>query len=189
MTRTLIPSHLRALNPALDAVTDAVHHRRSGATAKRTGEQWERTVGAALDALQAHGDIAHWTWTGPRCRPVKHAGRLLWMPVEKGPCDISGTLRDGRSLIIEVKASSGALPLRPSATKHGGLAPHQRAQLDAVAAAHACALLAVDIAGTRAVIPWTAVADLERLTRDHARRWECRAVTDGLRRAISGSLA
>lgn len=189
MTRTLIPSHLRALNPALETVAADVHHRRSGATARRTGEQWERTVGAALDALQAHGDIAHWTWTGPRCRPVKHAGRLLWMPVEKGPCDIAGTLRDGRSLVIEVKASSGALPLRPSATKHGGLAPHQRAQLDAVAAAHACALLAVDIAGTRAVIPWDAVADLERLTRDHARRWECRAVTDGLRRAISGSLA
>ncbi len=183
MARVILSDSLRRLNPDLDASITGLHHRRSGVAAKRTGEAWERVVGAALDALAHEGLVAHWTWTGARCRPVKHAGRVLWTPVEKGPCDVAGTLAGGRSLVVEVKASSSALPLRPTATKHGGLAPHQRAQLDAVARAGGCALLAVQIAGTRAVIPWTEVAEMDGATRDVARSWECRSVVDGLRRA------
>lgn len=180
-----LPESLRALNPELDArIAHDVHHRRSGTAAKRTGEVWERTVGVALDALTREGVVAHWTWTGARCRPIKHAGRILWTPVEKGPCDIAGTLFDGRSLVVEVKASSAALPLVPSASKHGGLAPHQRAQLDAVARAGGCALLAVQIGDDRAVIPWDAVREMDRVTRDVARQWQCRAVADGLRREM-----
>lgn len=157
-------------------------HQRVGARSRAGGDAFERDVARALDVLTRLGILAWWSWTGPRCRATKIAGRLAMVPVADGPCDVIACAADGRCVAIEAKRSESRVPLAGDGIR--GLRPHQRAQLDAVDLAGGVALLVVEVAGIVAVIPWAAARDLAGVGVTVAR---AHAVTD-LAAGILGAL-
>lgn len=160
------------------AVAKGLHHRASsraqGRSAERNGRQWEASVFAALDALQAEGTLATWGHFGARA--VKREG--AWQMRGRAPCDVMGTLRGGRTLVAEVKRGSRVVLAGPAPARVARVEEHQRAQLEAVHRAGGVAALVVRVRGVVAVIPWGDVREVVEL-RD-VTRWQC-ALASGLR--------
>ncbi len=155
-------------------VAEAVHHHRSrsGRRAALVRRRWQGLVARGLDALRAEGVVA--------LHAHPHAAK-----VGTG-ADFLGVLGPGGQargfVVVCVCVGRGDVGLRPG--RGTTLTALQRAQIEAVDRAGGVALLAVQMGDVRAVIPWAEVAEMERVTRDVARGWECRAVADGLRREM-----
>lgn len=187
MRRTTIPASLRAINshiaaaagddaPAvLAARATRAAHARQGRTAQRTGDAWEREVYAALDALQRAGVVAWWAHTSPSSKRLRD-GRVI--VTGRALCDVVGCMADGRGLVVEVKRSARRVEL--VAGDRGGVQPHQREQLAATARAGGVALLAVEVAGVPAVIPWGVVDGLAAVTATVARGWHAPSLSAGV---------
>ena len=139
---TLSPS-LRAINPRLAA--PAVARRRAGAVAHARGDAFEDVLAPHHDAARAEGladvrKVGAPVIVGRRGKPVEWAG--------VGPADYVGTMRGGRSIVVEAKSVDGRLSL-------AHVAPHQREHLDACAALGGLALLAVELRGKGVyVVEW-----------------------------------
>lgn len=183
-----LPASLRALNPALNArVAKAVHHRRtgSGRRADAVGRAWEALVGHALDALLAAGLVVDYVHPHPR--------RLKGgKPVEAAGVDYVGATV-ARPFVLECKRDGAEVWLVPALARAKGrrcaLTVRQREQLARYAAAGHLALLALDLGGDRAVVPWEAVRDRDRIVRADLGPWRCRALADGLRREMEAPRA
>ena len=139
---TLSPS-LRAINPRLAA--PAVARRRAGAVAHARGDAFEDVLAPHHDTARAEGiadvrKVGAPVIVGRKGKPVGWAG--------VGPADYVGTLRGGRSIVVEAKSVDGRLSL-------AHVAPHQREHLDACAALGGLALLAVELRGKGVyVVEW-----------------------------------
>ena len=138
----LSPS-LRAINPRLAA--PAVARIRAGAVAHARGDAFEDVLAPHHDAARAEGladvrKVGAPVIVGRRGKPVEWAG--------VGPADYVGTMRGGRSIVVEAKSVDGRLSL-------AHVAPHQREHLDACAALGGLALLAVELRGRGVyVVEW-----------------------------------
>ena len=154
---TLSPS-LRAINPRLAApakprrpkrttAAKAIARRRAGAVAHARGDAFEDVL-APHHAVAAAEGIADVRKVGAPVIVGRKGKPLRWAGV--GPADYVGTMRGGRSLVVEAKSVDGRLSL-------AHVAPHQRAHLDACAALGGLALLAVELRGKGVyVVEWTA---------------------------------
>lgn len=179
-----LPASVRALNPALDArVAEELHHRRAASSrrADAAGRDWEALVADALATLLAAGLVVDFVHPHPR--------RLKGgKPVEASGVDFVGaTVR--APFVIECKRDGAEVWLQPAWARAKGrrcaLTARQREQLARYAAAGHLALLALDLGGTRGVAPWSAVAHLDRVTREDLAPFACRALADGLRREMA----
>ena len=139
----LSPS-LRAINPRLAA--PAVARRRAGAVAHARGDAFEDVLAPHHDTARAEG-IADVRKVGAPVIVGRKGKPLRWAGV--GPADYVGTLRGGRSLVVEAKSVDGRLSL-------AHVAPHQRAHLDACAALGGLSLLALHVYTCGVyVVEWT----------------------------------
>ena len=149
--------------------------RAKGKRADAVGKAFEAVVNDAFEALHHVGILAHWTWTGAPSKHVRRGSRIEMVPTGPAPCDVSALTRDSRAVIAEVKHSARYIDLHAGIGKTGhaeaGLQSHQRAQLDAYADAGAVAMLVVEVAGVRAVIPWEEARTLPGVGVTVARAW------------------
>lgn len=190
-----LPASVLALNPRLAA--DVVPHvapspaRAKGSAAHAAGKLFETAAADAFAALAADGTLAHWTWTGPPTRRVNQRGRLELVAVGPAPCDVVAITANGRALVAEVKRAGDRVDLHagigPNGQPEAGLQPHQRAMLDAAEDAGAVAMLVVEIAGVRAVLPWEVARVLKGVGVRVARAWAC-DLAEGIR-ALVGPMA
>ncbi len=125
-----LPASLRAINPRLAA--PAVARRRAGAVAHARGDAFEDVLAPHHDAARAEG-IADVRKVGAPVIVGRKGKPLRWAGV--GPADYVGTLRGGRSLVVEAKSTATRLSL-------ADIPEHQRAHLDACAALAGLALAA-----------------------------------------------
>ena len=128
----LSPS-LRAINPRLAA--PAVARRRAGAVAHARGDAFEDVL-APHHAVAAAEGIADVRKVGAPVIVGRKGKPLRWAGV--GPADYVGTLRGGRSLVVEAKSFAGRL-------SRLDIPEHQRAHLDANAALGGLSLLALHV--------------------------------------------
>lgn len=178
-----LPASLLALNPRLAAAaafspaSAPATARAKGSAAHAAGKLFEAAAADAFAALAAGGTLAHWTWTGPPTRRAWQNGRLVLVATGPAPCDVVAIAADGRALVAEVKRAGHRLDLHagigPNGQPEAGLQPHQRAMLDAAEDAGAVALLVVEIAGVRAVLPWAEARALKGIGVRVARAWAC----------------
>lgn len=175
MTRLVLSPSLLAINRHLAVVKPSARDR--GEAAREAGNAFEREVRAVFGGLHARGVVKHWTWTGPPSKYVRREGRLELVPTGPAPCDIVGVLPDARGFVAEVKHEADGLALHPGVDRKGrpgaGLQRHQREQLDVYDDAGAVAVLVVEIAGVRAVIPWSEARGLRRLGKRATQPWAC----------------
>ena len=150
MTRpalTLRPDVLALQPPAVRAAASgaAVVRRHAGRVAHARGDAFEALLAPHHAAALAEGiadvrKVGAPVIVGRRGKPVAWAG--------VGPADYVGTMRGGRSLVVEAKSVDGRLSL-------AHVAPHQREHLDACAALGGLALLAVELRGKGVyVVEW-----------------------------------
>lgn len=140
----LSPS-LRAINPRLASPAGA--RRRAGAVAHARGDAFEDVL-APHHAVAAAEGIADVRKVGAPVVVGRGGKPIAWAGV--GPADYVGTLRGGRSLVVEAKSFAGRL-------SRGDIAEHQREHLDACAALGGLALLALNVYGCGVyVVEWTA---------------------------------
>ena len=128
----LSPS-LRAINPRV--ASPAVARRRAGAVAHARGDAFEDVL-APHHAVAAAEGIADVRKVGAPVIVGRKGKPLRWAGV--GPADYVGTLRGGRSLVIEAKSFAGRL-------SRLDIPEHQRAHLDANAALGGLSLLALHV--------------------------------------------
>ena len=139
----LSPS-LRAINPRVAA--PAVARRRAGAVAHARGDAFEDVLAphhavAAAEGIADVRKVGAPVVVGRRGKPVEWAG--------VGPADYVGTLRGGRSLVVEAKSFAGRL-------SRLDIPEHQRAHLDANAALGGLSLLALHVYTCGVyVVEWT----------------------------------
>lgn len=155
------------------------------ATAQRNGAAFEGDVFKAFDALVVDGVLAWWGHYGPT---TKRLSPTVVVVTGKAPCDVVGCTSDGRAIVAEVKSHGRRVVLDKRKTHDAQVEEHQRKQLEATHASGGVALLVVDIAGERAVIPWGAVETMDALHVGTARAWSAqRSMVEALRGAIEGS--
>ena len=141
---TLSPS-LRAINPRV--ASPAVARRRAGAVAHARGDAFEAVLAphhavAAAEGIADVRKVGAPVIVGRKGKPVGWAG--------VGPADYVGTLRGGRSLVVEAKSFAGRL-------SRLDIPEHQRAHLDANAALGGLSLLALHVYTCGVyVVEWTA---------------------------------
>ncbi len=150
---TLSPS-LAARNPHLAApakprrpkrAASPAARRRSGAVAHARGDAFEAVL-APHHAVAAAEGIADVRKVGAPVVVGRRGKPIAWAGV--GPADYVGTLRNGRSLVVEAKSTATRLSL-------ADIPEHQRAHLDACAALGGLALLAVELRGRGVyVVEW-----------------------------------
>ena len=140
----LSPS-LRAINPRLASPAGA--RRRAGAVAHARGDAFEDVL-APHHAVAAAEGIADVRKVGAPVIVGRKGKPLRWAGV--GPADYVGTMRGGRSLVVEAKSFAGRL-------SRLDIPEHQRAHLDANAALGGLSLLAACVYGCGVyVVEWTA---------------------------------
>ena len=140
----LSPS-LRAINPRV--ASPAVARRRAGAVAHARGDAFEDVL-APHHAVAAAEGIADVRKVGAPVIVGRKGKPLRWAGV--GPADYVGTLRGGRSLVVEAKSFAGRL-------SRLDIPEHQRAHLDANAALGGLSLLAACVYGCGVyVVEWSA---------------------------------
>ncbi len=133
----------RAINPRVAAPAGA--RRRAGAVAHARGDAFEDVL-APHHAVAAAEGIADVRKVGAPMIVGRTGKPLRWAGV--GPADYVGTLRGGRSLVVEAKSTATRLSL-------ADIPEHQRAHLDACAALGGLALLAVELRGKGVyVVEW-----------------------------------
>ncbi len=138
----LSPS-LRAINPRV--ASPAVARRRAGAVAHARGDAFEDVL-APHHAVAAAEGVADVRKVGAPVVVGRRGKPIAWAGV--GPADYVGTLRGGRSLVVEAKSTATRL-------SRADIAEHQRAHLDACAALGGLALLAVELRGRGVyVVEW-----------------------------------
>lgn len=172
---------------AINAAMGAKGTKRAGASAKSraaqaSGAAFERDVFAALDALVACNVLAWWGHFGPQTKHLAHDRVIV---TGHAPCDVVGCTSDGRAIVAEVKRHGRRVVFDGRRTHDAHVEPHQRAQLEATVRHGGVALLVVDIAGERAVIPWASVSLMPALHVGTARQWSAhRSMVDAIRAAI-----
>ena len=150
MTRpalTLRPDVLALQPPAVRAAASgaAVVRRHAGRVAHARGDAFEAVL-APHHAVAAAEGIADVRKVGAPVIVGRKGKPLRWAGV--GPADYVGTLRGGRSLVVEAKSVDGRLSL-------ADIPEHQREHLDACAALGGLALLAVELRGKGVyVVEW-----------------------------------
>lgn len=173
-----LPASVRAINPTLAKPTA----RATGRTAKRNGDAFEREVFAALATLQRVGVLAWWSHTSPDSKRLSD-GRTI--TTGRALCDVVGCTADGRAFVAEVKTSTRRIELseariKGKTKKHGGVQGHQRAQLDATAAAQGVALLIGRVGDMTVVARWADVRNLAAITAPTARAWSASSLLVGI---------
>ena len=171
-----LPASVRAINPTLGKRTSA---RVSGRIAKRNGDTFEREVFAALATLQRVGVLAWWSHTSPDSKRLSD-GRTI--TTGRALCDVVGCTADGRAFVAEVKTSTRRIELseariKGKTKKHGGVQGHQRAQLDATAAAQGVALLIGRVGDVTIVARWSDVRALAAITTPTAHPWSASSLS------------
>lgn len=150
MTRpalTLRPDVLALQPPAVRAAASgaAVVRRYAGRVAHARGDAFEALLSRHHAAALAEG-IADVRKVGAPVVVGRGGLPVRWAGV--GPADYVGTLRGGRSVVVEAKSVDGRLSL-------AHVAPHQREHLDACASLGGLALLAVELRGKGVyVVEW-----------------------------------
>ncbi len=135
----------RAINPRVAAPAGA--RRRAGAVAHARGDAFEALLSRHHAAALAEG-IADVRKVGAPVHVGRGGAPKAWAGV--GPADYVGTLRGGRSLVVEAKSFAGRL-------SRLDIPEHQRAHLDANAALGGLSLLALHVYTCGVyVIEWTA---------------------------------
>lgn len=138
-----LPASLRALNP--QAAPSA--RRRAGAVAHARGDAFEAVLARHHAVALAEG-IADVRKVGAPVIVGRGGKPIAWAGV--GPVDYVGTLRGGRSLVVEAKSFAGRL-------SRLDIPEHQRAHLDANAALGGLSLLALNVYTCGVyVVEWTA---------------------------------
>ena len=139
-----LPASVRALNPAVAASPRAA--RSVGARrAHARGDAFEALLSAHHERAAERG-LADVRKVGAPVIVGRGGAPKAWAGV--GPADYVGTLRGGRSLVVEAKSVDGRLSL-------AHVAPHQREHLDACADLGGLALLAVELRGKGVyVVEW-----------------------------------
>ena len=173
-----LPASVRAINPTLARSTA----RATGRTAKRNGDAFEREVFAALATLQRVGVLAWWSHTSPDSKRLRD-GRTI--TTGRALCDVVGCTSDGRAFVAEVKTSTRRIELseariKGKTKKLGGVQDHQRAQLDATAAAQGVALLIGRVGDVTVVARWSEVRGLAAITAPTARSREASSLSVGI---------
>lgn len=152
MTRpalTLRPDVLALQPPAVRAAASgaAVVRRRAGAVAHARGDAFEALLSRHHAAALAEG-LADVRKVGAPVAVGRGGAPKAWTGV--GPADYVGTLRGGRSLVVEAKSTATRLSL-------ADIPEHQRAHLDANAALGGLSLLALHVYTCGVyVVEWTA---------------------------------
>jgi len=125
----------------------AIARRRAGAVAHARGDAFEDVLSRHHAVALAEG-IADVRKVGAPVVVGRGGLPKAWAGV--GPADYVGTLRGGRSLVVEAKSFAGRL-------SRGDIAEHQREHLDACAALGGLALLALNVYGCGVyVVRWDA---------------------------------
>lgn len=118
---------------------------RAGAVAHARGDAFEDVL-APHHAVAAAEGIADVRKVGAPVIVGRKGKPLRWAGV--GPADYVGTLRGGRSLVVEAKSTATRL-------SRNDIPEHQREHLDACAALGGLALLAVELRGKGVyVVEW-----------------------------------
>jgi hypothetical protein len=153
--------------PAVRAAASgaAVVRRRAGAVAHARGDAFEAVLSRHHAVALGEG-IADVRKVGAPVVVGRSGKPVQWAGV--GPADYVGTLRGGRSVVVEAKNFAGRL-------SRADIAEHQRAHLDACAALGGLALLALNVYTCGVyVVEWTAAP--WRVTECYLRRWAAVAV-------------
>ena len=144
---TLPPALLALQPPAVRAAASSVPaaRRRAGAVAHARGDAFEALLSRHHAAALAEG-LADVRKVGAPVVVGRGGAPKAWAGV--GPADYVGTLRGGRSLVVEAKSTATRL-------SRADIAEHQREHLDACAALGGLALLAVELRGRGVyVVEW-----------------------------------
>ena len=148
----LTPSQRRALaarqtDPRARAVASVapVARRRAGAVAHARGDAFEALLSRHHAVALAEG-LADVRKVGAPVAVGRGGKPVAWAGV--GPADYVGTLRGGRSVVVEAKSVDGRF-------SRAHVAEHQREHLDACAALGGLALLALEVRGCGVyVVEW-----------------------------------
>jgi len=147
------------------------HHAAIGRTAQERGDDFEAWFEGANAESVARGLVARLLHVGPPHRRTGPGGEHIVI-TGPGGADYQGTARDGRAIAMEAKSRSRDL-------RFAEVKPHQREDLDRVAAAGGVAALLYRwtpplLARARTfVVPWTEVP------------WRTAKSADGTRRPSS----
>lgn len=146
---TLRPDVLALQPPAVRAAASgaAVVRRHAGRVAHARGDAFEALLSRHHAAALAEG-LADVRKVGAPVHVGKGGAPKAWAGV--GPADYVGTLRGGRSVVVEAKSVDGRF-------SRAHVAEHQREHLDACAALGGLALLALEVRGCGVyVVEWAA---------------------------------